>query len=176
MGNPAPTAASHTLRPEDKPLWAAYPDGSKRPGKDAAVAKFRAALHSKFKMTGGPVSEYYGLYVKVRRSSGIVDVSARGYIERLISKLKRTPRPAYTPLPVDHPLPKMEGECSDLALQRKYRQLVGCLMHPAVTCRPDIAAAVRALSSHLTHPTAVHIRAALRVVDYLHTTRSHTLR
>ena len=112
----------------------------------------------------------------MRRSTGIIDVSASGYIERLVTKLKRRPKLVYTPLPVDDPLPRMEGECTDTALQRKYRQLVGSIMHPAVTCRPDCAAAVRALSSHLTHPTAVHVQAALRVVDYLFTTRHHTLR
>merc|ERR1719160_1668509 len=42
--------------------------------------------------------------------------------------------------------------------------------------RPDCAAAVRALSSHLTHLTAVHVQAALRVVDYLFTTRYRTFR
>ena len=145
-------------------------------GEDAAVAKFRRELHAKFEMTGGKVREYYGLDVEVRRKQGTIDVRAESYIKRLVSKLKRTPKPVYTPLAVDTALPKMDGECSNAALQRYYRTLVGSIMHPAVTCRPDVAAAARTLSLHLQHPTQVHVSAALRVVDYLWTTRRHSLR
>jgi len=224
-------------RPVDKPLWAAYPAGFKKPGRcmlvkrhlygshdasrawfelvkkhlveeqkltqsltdealftgpglyvvvhvddfcstgeDVAVKAFRDALKARFTMTGGKIKEYYGLDVRVRRKQGIIDVGCGGYIRRLVAKLKHNPRKILTPLSPDDPLPKMEGECKDKALQRSYRQLVGSIMHPAVTCRPDVAAAVRALSAHLVHPTATHLRAAQRVVDYLWTTRDHTLR
>ena len=48
-------------------------------------------------------------------------------------------------------------------------------MHPSVTCRPDAAAAVRALSVHLQNPGAEHVRAAERVMQHLHHTRRMTL-
>ena len=44
-------------------------------------------------------------------------------------------------------------------------------MHPSVTCRPDVSAAVRALSVHLQNPAQEHVKAAERVLQYLHHTR-----
>ena len=60
-------------------------------------------------------------------------------------------------------------------LQRRYRQLVGTAMHPSVTCRPDAAAAVRALSVHLQNPGEVHVKTAERAMQYLHHTRTLSL-
>ena len=145
-------------------------------GEDHAVAKFRQQLYERFDMTGGPITEYYGLQVTVDREQGTAAINARAYIRSLVKKLQHQPRKVSTPMERDAHLPKMEGECKDPKLQRYYRQLVGSVMHPAVTCRPDIAAAARALSTHLQHPTQVHIAAALRVVDYLWTTQNHELR
>ena len=44
-------------------------------------------------------------------------------------------------------------------------------MHPATTCRPDVAAAVRELSMHLVHPTERHVKSAGRVAQHLWTTK-----
>ena len=49
--------------------------------------------------------------------------------------------------------------------------MVGSLMHPSVSMRPDLAACVRELSSHLVHPAEAHIRAAERAIQHLHHTR-----
>ena len=67
------------------------------------------------------------------------------------------------------PRPSKTVQC-DPVLQRRYRSLVGSAMHPAVTCRPDGAAAVRELSAYLINPTQKHVDAAERVLQYLHHT------
>lgn len=68
-------------------------------------------------------------------------------------------------------LPRHTGPCTNPELQRWYRTLVGTAQHPAITCRPDVAASVRTLASHLQHPTEEHVLAAERVLQYLHHTR-----
>jgi hypothetical protein len=53
--------------------------------------------------------------------------------------IKKTTK-VSTPMVLDVELKKLEGECStDRALQREgaYRTLVGCVLHTAVTCRPE---------------------------------------
>ena len=64
----------------------------------------------------------------------------------------------------------LSPERNDSELQKRYRSLIGSLMHAAVTCRPDVAFAVGALSRHLVHPTAIHIKAAEHAFQYLRST------
>ena len=191
----ASQAFLNASRPADKPLYASYPQGFRRPGRcllvqrmlyglhdapmgwfrevrkhmleeqgmtqsrtdeclftkeglyvivhvddflstgtDAALQEFRSRLHAKFKMTGGPVSEYYGLDVKIDRERGTADIGCASYIKRMIAKLGVVPKVAHTPMLPDNPLPKMKGEAKDKKLQSRYRQICGSIMHPAVTC------------------------------------------
>lgn len=140
-------------------------------GDDAAVTEYRRRLYKRFPCTGGPIKEYYGLDVLIDRKKGVTKLSASSYVKRMLKKLgiKKTTK-VSTPMVLDVELKKLEGECTDRALQRRYRTLVGCVLHTAVTCRPDVAAAARALSTHLQHPGKQHETAALRVVHYLATT------
>jgi hypothetical protein len=45
-------------------------------GEDKAVAEYRKQLYKRFPCTGGPISEYYGLDVKIDRERGITTLSA----------------------------------------------------------------------------------------------------
>ena len=82
-------------------------------GEDHAVAKFRQRLYERFDMTGGPITEYYGLQVTVDREQGTTAINARAYIRSLVKKLQHQPRKVSTPMERDIHLPKMEGECKD---------------------------------------------------------------
>ena len=228
----ATQAFINALRPEERPMWASYPEPFRKPGHcmlvrrmiygchdspkgwfdclrqhmvedqsftqsetdeclftkdgiavvvhvddflstgtDAALKDFRDRIRDRFKMTGGRVTEYFGLDVEVNPVRGRATLSAKSYIGRMIVKLGITPKKWRTPMEVDAPLPKLRGECMDKQLHKRYRSLVGSIMHPAVTCRPDVAAAVRALSQHLVHPGPQHLRAAERAIQYLHATK-----
>ena len=50
----------------------------------------------------------------------------------------------------------------------KYRSIVGKLLYMMTKCAPEIANAVRELSSHLANPNKQHWQAVGRVVGYLH--------
>ena len=51
-----------------------------------------------------------------------------------------------------------------------YRQLIGCLMYIMLCTRPDTSFYVGVLSKFLEKPTALHWRAAKRVLRYLQNT------
>ena len=223
-------------RPEDKPLWAAYPKKYRKPGRcllikrmiyglhdaprgwfecvkqhliedqgliqsqhdeclftnkdktliivchvddflstgtPAALKKYRDALHYRFTMTGGLATEYFGLEVKIDKKRKRAALSAKTYITNMVSKLGvGIDVRVKTPLDPVIPLPRPEGVTTDKILQKRYRSLVGSILHPANTCRPDVAAAARELSTHLLHPDKRHIDAAVRTVQYLYNTRS----
>jgi hypothetical protein len=64
----------------------------------------------------------------------------------------------HTPMVMDQELPRLEGGCKDRARQSRYRTLVRCVLHTAVICRPDIAAAARALSVYTYSTLASNTR------------------
>ena len=145
-------------------------------GEPEKVKEFRAQLHKRFKMTGGQAKEYYGLEVSQDLGQGTIKLSCRKYLEKAMQKLGLQAKPWHTPMDSTLVLRhRAADEPPNPILQRRYRQLVGTAMHPSVTCRPDAAAAVRALSVHLQNPGAEHVKAAERVMQYLHHTRRMTL-
>jgi hypothetical protein len=145
-------------------------------GDSNKVQAYRNALHKRFKMTGGLVKEYYGLDIKNDKRKGQTSVMCKTYIERLVKKLGFTPTGKYTePMDATLNLPKRTEPQTDKKIHKYYRTLVGSGMHPAVTCRPDVAATVRALACHLQNPGLEHVRAAERLIDYLWLTRTWAL-
>jgi hypothetical protein len=233
----AAQAFLNAKRPEDKPMWASYPQGRTRSGHclllkkmlyglhDAPagwfeevrahlvdeqgltqsltdeclffkeglyvvchvddfcstgdpelVKSYREKLYAKFSMTGGLISEYYGLNVVSKPGEHFASLSVSSYMERTMRKLGLAAKPYSTPMDADLVLPVPSKTVPVVAaLQKRYRSLVGSAMHPAVTCRPDVAAAVRELSAYLTNPTQKHVEAAERVLQYLHHTRGMEL-
>jgi hypothetical protein len=145
-------------------------------GNDSAVAEYRRQLHERFPCTGGPIGEYYGLDVEVDRKRRVTRLSAKSYIGRMLVKLgiKCVPK-TKTPMHEDLELPKLAGPCTNKKLHSRYRTVVGCVLHAAITARPDVGATARALSAHLQHPGEKHLVAALRAVYYLATTRELAL-
>ena len=146
-------------------------------GTSQKLQAFRKQLHAKFKMTGGKLDVFYGLNVNTTDKHHI-KLTCKDYMERTMRRLglNDAPRRKYTtPMDPNLKLPHLKGECTDKKLHKQYRSLVGCIMHPATTCRPDVAAAVRELSSHLQHPTVQHVKAAERVLYYLYHTREEGL-
>jgi hypothetical protein len=145
-------------------------------GEDVALARYRKELHKRFPCTGGQICEYYGLDVRVDKEKGETSVSAESYIGRMVAKLgiKVIPK-VETPMDPDLVLERLEGECKDKALQKRFRTVTGMVLHASITARPDVAAVARVLASHLRHPAEKHLRVAMRAVFYLATTRSLAL-
>ena len=99
-------------------------------------------------------------------------MAATTYINNVAAKFGiDTSTSVRTPMSSDLTLDKLPGTCTDKAMHTRYRSIVGTLMFPASTCRPDIAYACHVLSRHLNHPGPEHILAAERVLAYLATTK-----
>jgi hypothetical protein len=134
------------------------------------VAEFRKALATRFKTTGEIAHTHYGL--DITRRSKTYKLGCHSYIQQKLEAYSLTDTPIYnTPMASDLVLPKLEGPCPDPTAQKLYRSLVGPLIFPASTCRPDIAFAAHVLSRHLTYPDQRHIQAAYRVFGYLRGTK-----
>ena len=58
--------------------------------------------------------------------------------------------------------------------EKNYRALIGALLYTTLT-RPDIAVAVSMLSQFLSDPSTAHWKAAIRVLRYIHTTKTLSL-
>jgi hypothetical protein len=136
-------------------------------GTPSMVAEFRNALAHRFKTTGELATTHYGL--DISRRNGTYKLGCRTYITRKLEAFHQLSdvKTWTTPMAQHLVLPKLEGKCPDAALQKHYRSLVGSLIFPASTCRPDIAFAAHVLSRHLEHPNEQHVAAAYRVFGYL---------
>ena len=146
-------------------------------GEPAKVAEFRKRIHAKFNMTGGRIKDYYGLDIHQDLDKGYTDISCADYLSKMLHKLDIKPKSWPTPMEQHLDLPvRTKAQTPDSVAHKRFRQIVGCAMHPAITCRPDASAAVRALAVHLQNPGEQHLRAAVRLVQYLHGTRAMTLR
>ena len=140
-------------------------------GKPDVVKRYRDALYKKYSMTGSRIKEYFGLDVTHSRSGRTVSVTCKTFLTQMMSKLGLLPKAWKCPMDPEHDL-DVDVKEVDPVVQSRYRSLVGSIMHPSVTCRPDVSAAVTKLSMYLCRPGVKHVRAAERVLQYLHHTKS----
>jgi hypothetical protein len=114
----------------------------------------------------GPINSYLGISVQRDRSAKSITISHQRMVNDLVSKYGlEDSNPRRLPLSASSLVGTSE-EPLDLKLF-PYRQLVGSLMHLAVTVRPDISYAVGALARHMAAPTSTHWLAAKGVLRYL---------
>ena len=87
--------------------------------------------------------------------------------------------PCDTPLENNNTLSKADGpqteaeKVANIELQKRYQELVGCLMYLMVSTRPDIAYAIGFLSRFTSNPGEKHWKALKRVLRYLNGTRDY---
>ena len=113
-------------------------------------------------MTGGRIKDYYGLDIHQNIDKGYTDISCTDYLSKMLHKLDIKPKSWPTPMEQHLDLPvRTKAQTPDSVAHKRFRQIVGCAMHPAITCRPDASAAVRALAVHLQNPGEQHLRAVL---------------
>ena len=87
--------------------------------------------------------------------------------------------PCDTPLENNSKLSKNDGpqteakKMENVDLQKRYQELVGCLMYLMVSTRPDIAFAIGFLSRFTANPGQKHWKALKSVLRYLNGTREY---
>jgi hypothetical protein len=137
-------------------------------------------LEKKFKLNNlGEISQCLGALVARDPETGDVLVNNPGYVDNLLKKfnmescrLSENPNPSQLYLsPTDCPNPEDLNE----VLRDKYRMLIGSLMYMAVFWRPDICFMVNHLARYSHIPGEKHYQAALKILNYLRTTRDFGL-
>lgn len=127
------------------------------------------------KWTAKP-SLYLGIKIMYNSTTRTCTLSQAHYIETVLDRFGMTNcNPVKTPLPAKTFLSTGTTEEIDLAKERPYQQLVGCLQWIAVSTRPDISHAVSQLSRFNASWTEDHWLNAKHVLRYLKGTKDVTI-
>ena len=132
----------------------------------------------------GIVEWFLGVHFSWRITPSSVDVhlNQSGFAANLVESFARQSRnatPTATPyrsgIPIDSIAPSLDADDSPAQIRRKeaYQSLVGSLGWLSSTTRPDIAAAHSFLSSYTNKPASGHMKAALYVLHYIHSTHDY---
>jgi hypothetical protein len=136
------------------------------------ISHVKKHLSKEFQMSDlGPLSYFLG--IQVQQTLKGFYLSQSKYIQDLLDRSGLTDtRPIATPMDIHLQLRPKDG--TPLANPTRYRHIVGSLVYLTIT-RPDIAHVVHILSQFISTPTSVHYGHLLRVLRYLHETRSRCL-
>jgi hypothetical protein len=129
----------------------------------------------------GEASQLLGIELIRDRGKRMISLSHRRYIDSKVKKYRlEGSKPVYTPmLDTSRGLSKLDSPNTDAQREfmetKPFSSLVGSLLHPAIMTRPDIRLAVQRVSQFLSNPGKAHWFAAVRILQYLNTTRDLVL-
>jgi len=152
-------------------IVAVYVDDMLLIGDPADVATVKTALADSFEMKDlGAV--HWLLGIEVKRTDDGFALSQSKYISEMLSRFRMENCHAVgTPMDVNARLTREMEPTTDAERREMssvpYRSAVGSLMYAMVGTRPDIAAAVGALSRFMQNPGHAHWIAVKRVLRYL---------
>ncbi|RDB17165.1 Retrovirus-related Pol polyprotein from transposon TNT 1-94 [Hypsizygus marmoreus] len=113
-----------------------------------------------------------GIRIDRDRESGILTLSQRAYLERVLAKYgmsECSPRP--TPLPLGVILNKEQAPSTPEERQfmkdKPYREVLGSVMYAQIATRPDLSYAVSTLSKFSSDPGKAHWDALTHVLRYI---------
>ena len=131
------------------------------------------ALQSRYETTGGDdIKWYLGIEIIRDRRQRKTWLSQAAYAEKIYN-LAQEKRTFETPMGIAELLPNPDQATQ--ASIHLFQKKVGSLLYAAVTTRPDIAFATSRLARFLCNPSAIHQKAADRVLCYLYHTRQYAL-
>ena len=138
-------------------------------------------LSKKFEMKNlGDASFVLGIQIHRDRSRGILGLSQKGYIEKVLKRFgMQNSKPGDTPVAKGDKFSLNQCPKNDLEVKEMqkipYASAVGSLMYAQVCTRPDIAYIVGMLGRYLSNPGMDHWKAAKRVMRYLQRTKDYML-
>nr|CAI72292.1 putative polyprotein [Phytophthora infestans] len=143
------------------------------------IREVKNALKSAFKMKElGEAKFILGMEIDHDRECGTLMIKQTRYIDDIVERFnQRNAKMVEYPCAANLKLSKMmspttEKERAEM-WSRPYRSLIGCLMYITTCTRPDIAYVVTQLARFLEDPGTQHWKAAIRVLQYLKSTRHH---
>lgn len=128
----------------------------------------------------GEASYVIGIEIFRDRSQGLLSLSQKGYINKILARYKMENCSAgIAPIQKGNKFSKMQ--CPKNELERKemeripYASVVGSLNYVQTCTRPDINFAVGMLGRYQSNPGMDHWKAAKKVLRYLQGTKEHML-
>ena len=107
-----------------------------------------------------------------RQDKKTLNLNQRLYIETIAERFGQLDA-KHTISPADNGL-KLKFDMGGPPCKREYRKLIGSLIY-AVRTRPDVVNIVSELSHFLDCAQSVHYKAGIKVLRYLHTTKTKSL-
>lgn len=139
----------------------------------------KKALSDRFEMTDmGQLKYFLGMEIEQDVEAGKITVRQSKFANDILRKFNmNNSHPVKTPR--DPGLKLIKNMCEQGCKHHEtmanvpYRNAVGCLIYLMVGTRPDLAAAVRALSQYAADPCPTHWQALKRVFRYIQGTQTH---
>jgi hypothetical protein len=131
--------------------------------------RFYRVFAARFEHTDrGFIDSHIGFQFQGRTDQGRVKLSAARLIDDILREQgMEACNPCYTPAEIQFFTPNT----GQPQLTKEYQSVIGKLNWLVLTCRPDIANCVRALSSHQKNPGAAHWQGIKRLLRYLKASR-----
>ena len=155
-------------------LWTSWVDDCIAFGRNEAVEQARQKMLSTFECDDvGNLTDYVGVKIDFDRVNGVIYLTQPVIIQSLVDEFHADGgKGVVTPGAPGKVLDIKEGDTLlNSTEQTQYRSLTGKLLYLTVWTRPDIRNSVRELSKYLKQATHAHMSAAIRVVDYVVSTR-----
>ena len=115
----------------------------------------------------GEIHDVLGLLITRDRPNKCMYVSQPDYVKNILVRFRmENCNPVSTPLEAGKQFYKF-SEGDELFDKQIYQQAIGCLTYASISTRPDISAAVGALSQYMTCPTEEHWKGIKRILRYL---------
>jgi transposase InsO family protein len=145
-------------------------------GEPHFVTNLIKALGEKFDI-GADADLHHFLSLKITRDrpNRQVFLKQSHYIEEIQDRFLSTHTPVHTPTDTNFKLIHRRTP-DDQKSSGPFNQLIGSLLWVSQCTRPDISFVVNRLSQHLRDPSEAHWQAAIRVLNYLVTTKDIRLR
>ena len=140
------------------------------------LEKEKKALCNRFELVdNGEISHVLGLTVKRDREARTISISQPTYLREMLERFRMSQcNPVSTPLEAGRQFTKFSD--GDTPFNKEiYQQAIGCLTYVSTSTRPDISAAVGALSQHMAHPSTDHWSGVKRILRYIQGTLNYGL-
>lgn len=111
------------------------------------------------------IKHFLGMDISRNFQKQTLEISQVGYTEKILKRFGMSEcNPIGTPL---DPNVQWRETADDELTTHPFKELLGCLQYLAITSRPDICAAVSALSKYQAAPSDLHWAGLKRILRYL---------
>jgi hypothetical protein len=135
------------------------------------TASFMKALGQRFEIRDyGDQSKFSFLGIEITRTLHSIRLTQCTMIETLMKRFSLTPTHVSSPMAHDAKITDLD-DANLKPDHTEYRSLCGALNYICTSTRPDCSYAIHQLCRKLSNPSFADLRAARRVLQYLHSTR-----